>query len=116
MANLARRAADEIKKKNEALKRIRENNKAEEQQLIGGVGALGGAVAAALVDKKWGEGGEQAKIADFLPINAGAGVVLAGAAVAMKKLPFRLPIGMFGLGLACASAYRFTFDNVNFES
>ena len=115
MANLMRRAADEIKRKNDALKRIRENNKAEEQMMLGGGAALGGAVAAALVDKKFGEGGEQAKLADFLPINAGAGIAIAGTAVAWKGMPLRGPIGMFGLGLACASAYRFTFDNVNFD-
>ncbi len=115
MANLMRRAADEIKKKNDQLKRIRDNNKAEEQQMIGGVGALAGAAGAALIDKKFGEGGEQAKVAEFIPINAAAGGALAAAAVAWKKMPMRLPIGMLGLGMACASVYRFTFDNVNFE-
>jgi hypothetical protein len=116
MANLMRRAAEEIKKKNDALKRIRDGNKAEEQMLVGGLGAIGGAVAAALVDKKFGEGGEPAKLADFLPINAGAGLAICGTAIAWKKMPMRGPIGMVGLGMACASAYRFTLDSVNFDA
>jgi hypothetical protein len=116
MANLIRRAAEELKKKNAQLQTIRANRKDEEAELIGAAVAVGSAYGAAYVDKKWGEGGAPAKLFDAVPANVGVGGALFATAIAMKSLgKARKPIAMAGIGLLCASAYRHGLDNLEVE-
>jgi hypothetical protein len=111
-----RRAADQLKAQNAKLQRIRENNRAEENMMWGGLAAAIGVLGAAAVDKKFGEGGAQAEYFDVVPANLANGGVLVATALGVKSLgKARIPLGMLGLGSALGSLYRFGFDNFDFS-
>lgn len=114
MANLIRRAAEKIRAQNARISAIHKREKEGEAEALGSGLALGGAAAAAAIDKKWGEGGVH-KIADTVPTNAAVGLAALGAGLFVKKLPYRKPIAMAGLGFACGALYRYAYDNLDFS-
>ena len=119
MTNLMKRAAEELHRKNKQLQNIRATHKDEEAEMIGDVAAVAAAAGGAFVDKKWGVDGKPAQLFDTIPTNAGVGLALAGLAIFGRKMvpeSVRKPMGMAGIGLACAAAYRYGLDNFEVEA
>lgn len=113
-SNLIAKASKELRRINDSkkLERIKDGFKSQEVQTAGG--AAFGTVAAALADKKWGEGGEVAKVKS-VPVNLVLGAAIFGGALMAKKLPARNIIGGAGLGQGLAGLYRAVYDNVDFD-
>lgn len=102
-----------LKRQNAQIQRVRSVKKEEEREMWAGISTLAGAAGAALIDKKFGESGEQAKVLKVVPVNASIGTGITLAALLWRKMPMRAAAGGLGLGMACGSVYRYTFDNVN---
>lgn len=113
-ANLIKKASQELRRINDSKKmeRVKDGFKSAEMQTA--TGAAGGAILAALSDKKFGEGEEVAKVKS-IPVNLVAGGAVFIGAMAMKKMPGRNLIGGAGLGAALAGLYRVVYDNVDFD-
>lgn len=113
-ANLIKKASQELRRINDSKKmeKVKDTFKSAEMQTA--TGAVGGAVLAALNDKKFGDDNEVSKIKS-IPVNlVGGGIVFVGA-MALKKMPGRNLIGGAGLGAALAGLYRVVYDNVDFD-
>lgn len=114
MASAITRARKELQKLNNRRRNDAAKRREERAQTTQAVGVLAGAAAAALVDEKFGEGGDVAEVFN-VPTNAvvGAGAVVAAATV--RALPFRREIGAVGLGMASTSLYQLIRENVDFD-
>ena len=102
---------DKLKAKVEAGKRVREANKAEEAILFAGLGQIGGAGAAGMLDAKFGKDGKPHEVMG-LPTNAIVGLGIAVPALLIKKFPMRAPVAAAGLSQASTAAYRYIIDHV----
>lgn len=106
-SSLLKRAADGLKSKTAAIKRLHATHEAD-LAYAGGAQLLG-AGGAALLDIKLGENGQQAKIGP-VPTNL-VGVLPAIAGVAIKGLGrFRGPLIGAGMSMASCGLYRFILD------
>lgn len=110
--NLMARAAREIQAKNRTLANYRTNKRKESEQLLSYGGILGGGVAAAFVDSKWGDGDEPAELAG-LPSNAVIGLAaLAYGVLGPRSAPAKSLVGYTGAGMASAALYRYAFEKL----
>jgi hypothetical protein len=100
-----------LKAKVDAGKRIRERHKEEEVILFTGIGQVGGAVGAGLLDAKFGKDGKPHEVFG-VPTNAVVGLAVAIPALLIKKLPMRAPVAAAGLSQAACAGYRYIVDNV----
>lgn len=108
------KAAKELRKINDSKKMARVKAAMGSQEIQAGGGAAAGIMGAALLDKKYGEGGEVAKVKS-IPVNLAAGAALFGVSYAMKKMPGRALLGGVGFGAGLGGLYRLVHDNVDFD-
>jgi len=116
--NALAKAAKTLKRINESNKMARVKDAASKAETQIGIGVLGGSLAGAFVDKKYGnEWGDGQGSADFhgVPVNGGVGLGLAVAAVMVPKLPGRNIVGGVGLGLLSSAVYRYAYDNLDVD-
>lgn len=113
-ANLIKKASQELRRINDSKKMEKVKDTFKSAELQTATGAVGGAVLAALNDKKFGDDNEVSKIKS-IPVNLVAGGAVFVGAMALKKMPGRNLIGGAGLGAALAGLYRAVYDNVDFD-
>lgn len=109
------RAAKQLRAKNEADKRRRVEKKQGELMLIGHGSTLVGAVAAGLIDERWG-GNDMTEVAEMkgIPTNVVLGAVsTVTGAITGGKAGAALLGG--GVGLLAAYAYQITREKVEFK-
>ena len=109
------KAKNELVRMNERIRRSKLAEKAQQANLVQSAAVLAGAGAAALIDEKFGEEGEEATLfGGRVPTNlvVGGGTV---AAAAMFKIPMRKEVAALGLGVTSAAVYQMVRDNVDFD-
>ena len=112
MANLYSRAADELRKKNDQLRKFRDDKKKDMEIAAASASVLAGAAVAGFIDAKFGEG--EAADVFGVPINAALGGLTAISAAAFD-IPYRREVGAAGLGCGGSALYRYIVDNVQFD-
>ena len=112
MANLQLRAADELRKQNEKMRKMRDTRKREIELAASSAAMLLGAGLAGVIDAKWGDG-EVAEVGG-VPINGllGGGIALGAGAF---DFPYRRELGAGALGLLGGAIYRYVAENVKFD-
>ena len=96
------------------LKNSREAAKSIAKQALSAVEGIAGASAAGVIDQKWGQNGEEAKMGN-IPINLAAGIALHGLAFALEDEKDISP-HLHGLGTGFAAAYAYVASKRLFAS
>lgn len=108
------RAKAELERQRDRAKALKKEHQEEVSAMTQGAAVLTGAALAALVDKKFGEGGAPAEVGSVPYSAIGGGVAVVGAVLA-KGMPFRRELAAAGLGSAATALYRLVYDNVEFD-
>lgn len=112
MANLMKKAAVELQRKNQQIQNFRRKRQDDEKAMVNGAVGFVAAASGGLIDSKWGDNGPADVVG--VPTNAALGAVLLGAAL-IPGLPARGLIASAGAGFANVAVYRYIVDNVQFD-
>lgn len=115
-SSIIRKASEALRKENRKQTLRKFNERIDTERLTLSGCAVGGALGAGLIDRRWGVdepgGYERKEVAKVkgIPVNLAIGAAGVAATIALKKFPGRSVVGGLALGQLCAGAYRMAAD------
>ena len=113
--SLLARAGQKIASQQASNRRSLAVRKAREADLIGKGSAVGGSLAAAYIDSEYADEQSGEPPEKFgVPVSGAVGLGLAVVSCLPKGQPgmARTAVGGLGVGMVCASVYRFAYDKL----